>query len=166
MLQNPVARFGLQAMGRMEPTADLVDVANFESQPLPLTVVFWRRHLDGLRVTDAVLHRCPLVSKLFLDLVLVLMLDTLHDLHLGVVQKFVSETFWRIVAGQPWGASGVEVCTRNLKAGLFSWYEAEGIALDRRIADLTVSMLGRAHVGPLKTKAIETITLLPLTTTY
>ena len=83
--QRSMPRLGLLAMDRLEPSPDLMDVAAFDTKPLPLQVVFWRRHLQGGRVTDKVLHRNPLLDEPLLDAVEVVMLDTLHTLYLGVM---------------------------------------------------------------------------------
>ena len=104
----------LQATGRLEATADLLDVAAFDIKPLPMTVLFWRRRSDDRgRVTNKVLHRCPLLAAPFLDPMLVLALDTLHTLHLGVVMRFVAVVFWRVVSAQPWGTMTRTLCAES-----------------------------------------------------
>jgi hypothetical protein len=90
-------------MDKLEPSPDFMDVAAFYTKPLPLQVVFWRRHLQGGRVTDKVLHRNPLLDEPLLVVAEVVVLGMLHTLYLGVILRFVSAVFWRAIEANPWG---------------------------------------------------------------
>ena len=73
-MRNAVPILGLLPMDRLEPCPALVDVADLGTKPLPLPVVFWRRHFMRTRVTNKVLHRNPLLTAPLLDAVEVIML--------------------------------------------------------------------------------------------
>ena len=152
----------LQAGDRLEPSHELLNIANLEVLPLPLNVVFWRRHMHRRRVTDRVLHRNPLLSHPLMDCADVLMLDTLHTIYLGVILKYITEVFWRAIDANPWltPGGGVDHGVSNIKSDMDAWYDATGTRQDRRVKELTTGMLGKRG-GLLKTKAAETGALLP-----
>ena len=72
---------GLQKGDRLEPTAKLLDVYDYETMQIPFLVCFWRIP----PVTElTVHHRHPLVSRQLGTSLWNFSNDTLHGLHLGV----------------------------------------------------------------------------------
>ena len=114
-------------------------------------------------MADKVLHRNPILNAPLVDAVDVIMLDTLHTVYLGVINRYTAEVLWRALDGNPWGTAPAtfESNLRNLKADLMTFYEATGVPLDHRIGDLTAGMMGRRRTPAIKTKAVETACVFP-----
>ena len=87
-----------------------------------------------------------------LDAVEVVMLDTLHTVHLGLILRYVSEICWRAIKGNPWGIASapLETSVRRLKVDVFAYYDVIGIPVDRRVADLTIGMVGKRDSSSVK----------------
>ena len=84
---------GLLAGDRLEPSDTIMDVADFESLQLPVTVTFWRSSRQTF-----VLHRNPLLcSEAFGLSVRLLSLDTLHTLNLGVIKAYCMHVIWKLI---------------------------------------------------------------------
>ena len=79
-----VAGVQLYIGDRLEPTADIVDVARFETTPPPFSAVFWRMSKD-----DRVSHESPLYSieGVFADSHCI---DTMHCWHLGRFLQYIA----------------------------------------------------------------------------
>ena len=156
-------RLGLLPLDRLEPRPTLTDVADLGTKPLPLPVVFWRRHFMGTQVTGKALHRNPLLTAPLLDAVEVVMLDTLHTVHLGVILRYVSEICWRTIEGNPWGIASapLETSVRHLKVDMFAYYDVSGVPVDKRVGDLTIGIMGKMDSSSIKLKSAEATSLLP-----
>ena len=85
-------------------------------------------------------------------------IDVLHTLYLGVALRYVSEVIWRVLEAMPSRLS-LEERVQRLKCELFAWYDAQGIASNNRLGELTLKMLGRNREA--KFKAAETGVLVP-----
>ena len=90
-LRSGLPTLNLHSGDRLEPSPGLPDMADLRSAPLPVHVMFWRRHADARRrCTDRVHHRNPLFDPPLMDVVDVIMIDTLHCIYLGVILRYVS----------------------------------------------------------------------------
>ena len=150
---------GLLPGDRLEPTADLVDVASFDKlQNFPVTVLFWRHNNETMT-----LHRNPLFEALPFDYLAV---DVLHTLHLGVYKAFCASTLWFLLDCNPWGLHNVggcqELALNRLTMELQAWYGAARAAGEEvyEIGVLTVDMLGKRAKNTIATKGAETGSLL------
>ena len=99
-------------------------------------------------------------------------MDSLHTVYYGPMQKWTSATLWRILLKNPWNLPGsdsavLDLGVRRLRVHMLEYYAEAGIPPNRRIGDLTLTMLGERrgcvvrgdhpHPGTvLKTKAAET----------
>jgi hypothetical protein len=103
-LANPVRCFGLLRGDRLEPSVELPDVGDLRSARPPITLTFWRRHMETQRCLDRVLRRNPLFSaELGTSPQRTFAIDTLHTLYYGPIQRFVQCVAWRAIEGNPWG---------------------------------------------------------------
>lgn len=158
---------GLARGDRLEPSATLRDVGDFEALAVfPVTVLFWcRRHQTWTT------HRNPLFCAETGIGIHTIAIDTLHTLNLGLYQKFVARVWWTLLLNDAWGvahAAGgrrnvdelVQNGVRRLRQDLFAWYDARARASPgsrfSRLADLTVKTLGDQHAVCVRTKAAET----------
>lgn len=161
-LARNVPSLGLRKGDRLDPSTELPDIAKFSTAELPLSVIFWRRHLNGTKCTDPVLKRNPLFGPMTgATPGATLHIDTLHTLYLGVALRYVSEVVWRTLRAAPWGEVPLEAAVQLLKADLFAWYDANRIDPSLRLGELSTKMLGSGSRPELKTKAAETGTLVP-----
>ena len=162
----------LRARSRLEPSASLLDVGDFDNMEPPFKATFWlSQFTQHGQIVDMALHRNPLFAEsLARSPTLCLSVDTLHTLYLGVVQRLVSAIVWRVMHANPWGFRGpkkvqLELACRQLRAHLMRWFAAEALPASLRLGDLTLPMLGSAEEGPagcsMRLKAVETTTLLP-----
>ena len=139
-LMAPVPQFGLLVGDRLEPSLELPDVADFRTAKIPITVVFWRRHRDGTKCMDAVLHRNPIFSSVLgTSPQRTLAIDTLHTLYYGPIQKYVQCVVWRVIAGNPWRFNGgmeerLELAAARLRIDLAEFLRDEGAACHMHIA--------------------------------
>ena len=97
----------LKAGDRLHPNHDLIDVGDFRTRVLPMTVVFWRADEEpgsGI-VRDSVLWRNPLLS-LYPDPRAILCIDTLHAFFLGPCAHFVGYVCWMALTANVYGLRG------------------------------------------------------------
>jgi hypothetical protein len=74
----------LQRFDRLEPTEALPNVADFETQPVPFSVLFWRMNVKE----DRVLHDSPLLKVEGVGFQSAA-IDILHSLHLGAYPTYI-----------------------------------------------------------------------------
>ena len=159
VLAREVPELGLEPGDRLDPSPGLPDVAAFSAAPLPMHVVFWRRHTIDRQCTDPVQRRNPIFSqRTGANPHSTLHIDVLHTWYLGVTLRYVSEVIWRVREAMPSHLS-LEDRVQRLKCELFAWYDAQGIASNNRLGELTLKMLGRNREA--KFKAAETGILIP-----
>ena len=77
----------------------------------------------------------------------VLGVDSLHTIYLGVAQRIVSASVWRVILSNPWNISGpmddvLELTMRRIAANARQWFEDNNIPHDRRVSQLTLKMFG------------------------
>ena len=146
----------------------------FDTKAVPFTAVFWRTHTDHVgRCTDISNHRNPLFcDELGTDPSHVLAVDSLHSVYYGPMQKWASATLWRILLRNPWNLPGpdsavLDLGVRRLRTHMLEYFTEAAVPHNRRVGDLTLTMLGERrgcvvrgdhpHPGTaLKTKAAET----------
>lgn len=149
----------------------MLDVAAFETLPVPFEATFWRATFDGTRCMDRVNFRCVLFDEVLgLSPDSALAIDTLHTFYYGPVLRWMSVCFWRLIMHNPWNISGsrdqrIELGVRRLSLDLSKWSEDENIPRERRVSELTLKMLGEPPAavddqtfagGTVKLKAAET----------
>ena len=157
----------LEGGDRLDPSPGLMDVhALAQVTMFPLPVVFWRQSRDTLCT-----HRCPLWQReLGLTPAGVLALDLLHTLFLGPMNCWCKFAMWALLTCGAWGglegtqAEQVRVavlcCRHQLFAWCSRWERANPGKVLTRLSDLTVKMVGTVDEKKIKTKAMETYTLL------
>ena len=151
----------LRADDRLEPGESLPDVANLETLEPPVTLLFWRPSEEAISrhrnpIFDGALGTLPARS---------MTVDTLHTIHLGVMNVWARVTIWELLHNDAYGATGaaeekqLSACL-VIRHRLLAWYkqrhEANPGGNLTRVADLTVKMLGTKDAPKLKTKAAET----------
>ncbi len=152
-----VAGVTLEEGGRLEPSTSLLDIASLERARLPITIVLWRPRLsyDNRAILDGVNHRSPIFSvALHTSPARNLCVDTLHTLWLGPVLRFCQAAIWRILLRNCYGVVGslvtkMEVGIVRLRASMSAYFETHGVPHNRRLANMTVKMIGKANgFGP------------------
>ena len=168
MVDN-LPEYGLLRGDRLEPTETCPDIgAHFDelaSGPFPVTVVFWRRTQETMAR-----HRCPLMSVPGVT-VSTLMIDTLHCLFLGVVQRFLETSMWLCITCNVWQTSSAhaatrdELCVQRCRADLFQWYKtfrrAHPNVQVTELQDLTPGMLGTRLNPNFTPKGMEARWMVP-----
>jgi len=158
-LKHDLEIFGLSKNDRLEPHADLVDVAQFDHiSEFPCRVLFWRRSRETLCT-----HRCPLFSSALGLTPASIAIDALHTLLLGPFLSWGKLAIWKLLSCGVWGAlednneSRLKVAIMVLRTALHAWYKAEQSAgrLHSRIDAITAKMIGTASNQTLKLKAME-----------
>ena len=143
-----VPRLDLLAGDRLEPFEGMTDIGEFDSRGVPFQALFWRTHLDEHgRISDAVIHRCPLLDEEIGTSTDSIVVDTLHSLYGGPAMRLSSATLWRILMQNCFGIPGrqeikIELGVRHLRGMLFEFQEKHKIPHNERIRDLTPKMLG------------------------
>ena len=90
------------------------------------------------------------------------MIDTLHTLNLGVLQRFVLRVFWSLIDANSWQVGGPQEVVRAqsvslLRGMLMDWYATQKLRGFTEVQDLSIAMLGDgSNQNKLKTKAAET----------
>ena len=93
---------------------------------------------------------------------LVMMIDGLHTLNLGVLQRYVVRVFWSLINADSWQVGGPQEIIRTqsvslLRGMLMSWYKQNKHLGLTEVLDLSLPMLGDGDKqNILKTKASET----------
>lgn len=153
----------LQKDDRLEPSADLPDIACFETLDLstPKRVIFWRTSRETLSR-----HRNPLFSvQLGITVWRSLTSDLLHTLYLGVFHSFCRMAVWALILSGAWGGHGtqdefVEIAVLVFRNALSNWYNAKAHEsppkVFTRISDVTRKMVGDPSDKKMKTKGAET----------
>lgn len=162
-LLSAFAPLGLEAGDRLEPSANLPDVGDFDSLAhFPVELIFWRVSRSSL-----VAYKCLLwAPALGLTPVNTIALDMLHTFYLGPLLSWCRDAIWCLLMSGKWGASEHTDFERHLvalscvKHELFSFYKAYDAAHPSaklsRVSSLTPKMLGIGGARRLKTKAAET----------
>lgn len=153
---------------RLEPTADMLDVALFdEPRRFPLRATFWRR-----RAETRVAFRNPLWDPAIGLTMESLAVDILHTVYLGPALFFVGFVFWEILDGDFWRlGQGLSLDGRwranvqNLRSLLREYYAAQRRKNPQKplteLEDLTINMMGNKKGALPKFRAVETNHLLP-----
>ena len=93
---------------------------------------------------------------------MVLMIDQLHTLNLGVLQRYVLRVFWSLINANSWQIGGPGEVLRAqsvslLRGMLMNWYTTQKHRGFTEVQDLSIAMLGDGtSQNKLKTKAAET----------
>ena len=163
-LTAPVESLLLRKGDRLEPTEDMLDVAQFNHERQPAR--FWRRSQESV-----VLRRNPLLCKaLGLDLPTVVAVDVLHTLCLGVHQQYVAGALWAFVSDRAAAGAGPgqenqqEANMDFMRAHYTQWLKSASKKYPEMnlsaVGDLSMAILGKERGSVLKAKAHETLTLL------
>lgn len=164
----------LKPADRVAPTPEMLDHALLDTMEIPFHITFWRSSWDRTgSCKDPVIHRNPLFSvALGTSPNRTLAVDALHTVYYGPVMRWTSAVLWRVLWANPWGCVGakplkLEFGVRRLRSDMFAWFKEHGTPADRRLGDLTLTMLGSEdcdngiHPGcMMKTKAGETGVLM------
>ena len=147
-----VAGYNLAHGDTLKPSAELMDIGDFEKQRLPFHATFWRSNFDGDgHLMEMCRHRNPLcTSELSVAPMDLFQCDLLHGFQLGPLQRWVTGSVWRIALHNPWGISGtkarkLEIIGQRLKTLLFQWYDEQKIPHEDRLFDFTLGMLGHVQ---------------------
>ena len=169
-LSGNIDALGLRTGDRLEPNPLLRDPADFEELTAPCEILWWRPSNDTW-----VRRRCPLFSDDYGVGVQSLIVDILHCLHLGVLQKYVVYCWWRLIEHNAWQVPATNeeelfiFSVHRLRADLFGWYPAyrrarpEEMNTMTELPDVTPKTLGPKGAYLLKTKAAMTRPLVPFT---
>ena len=173
VLNNDVPQLHLRKKDVLVASASLHDVGDLEAKPLPVTVFFWRANFDDRsRRTDHVNWRNPLFG---LDTGISparhLMPDLLHVCYLGVFQRFVARIIWESIDANLWHVAGGRAQVEDgsvefIWADIRSWYRRKQVPHNRRLTQLTRSMVGNRATHDLKTKGAETGVLVAWATDF
>jgi len=157
---------GLRVGDRLEPSANLRDVAEYDSLPLPSEVVFWRCSSEA-----STKHRNPMFSRSLGVTLSSMVVDMLHALHLGVLQKYVAFVWWSLIWRNAWSVTAtneeelIVLSVHRLRADLYAWYPSytfgEGGPNATKLSDLSLKTLGPKGAYMLKTKGAMTRPLVP-----
>ena len=143
-----VPSMNLKAGDRLEPSIQLVDVADFSATPTPFVAKFWRATFYGDQCVDSVNHRNPLFDPLLhVSPSVTFALDVLHILYLGIFQRLMAGVLWEILKGNPFKIATDDVIAGGLeylRTDLSRWYSENKIDTGSRIGDITKGMLGKA----------------------
>jgi hypothetical protein len=160
-VQRDLVQFGLVANDRLEPSAGLWDVGEFEKLILPCKVQFWRKTAETLAR-----HRNPLMAAHLGIGLGTFAIDQLHVLNLGVYLQYVTDVFWALIRADAWalgpcytGEEKQQMCALRLRHELWHWYSRRKHTHPHetlhRLQDLTSEMLGIPSKPKLKLKAAE-----------
>ena len=120
-------------------------------------------------------RRCPLFSEAYGVGIHSLIVDILHCLHLGVLQKYVVFCWWELIEHNVWNVDAsnedelLSLSLHLLRSALFAWYPRYRAAYPleastlTEVPDITPKTLGPKHKFLLKTKAAMTRPLVPFT---
>ena len=154
-LNSHLEALGLLKGDRLEPCAQLANVAAFGEATTPCELLFWRTSKD-----TAARRRCPLFSEETGVDVGSLGVDWMHSISLGVMQHLLAHLVWSLITANVWNIPGptqnvLELSVARLRAELFAWYGAGGKGYTR-VQQLLPSMLGTSDAKALKLHASET----------
>jgi hypothetical protein len=166
-LDRDIPSLGLLHGDRLEPSDGLRDIGAFDNIELPCDIVFWRLADESISH-----HRNPIFSGATGVTYDCLIVDVMHCLHLGVVQRYVSFVWWSLISANAFRvvATGedelISLSVHRLRAQLFEFYpryrkqDPEHSTLTE-LSDLSMKTLGPKNAYMLKTKAAMTRPLLP-----
>jgi hypothetical protein len=164
-LSRDIADLQLLQGDRLEPSALLPNIGDYERLTPPCRVLFWRRPNQTIAT-----RRCPLFCPEAGLTIETLTVDPLHTLHLGVYKDFCQTVLWEMILADAWstGASNqdtlCQVSVQRIRSQLFDWYKMkrrqDPNELLYPLGDLKMTMLGTPNKRCLATKAAETGTLL------
>ena len=160
-LRADVPALGLRRGDRLEPSPALPDVSRFEELPADTghAIVFWRPSEETLTR-----HRNPMFDA---DIGVTpnrsLTIDDLHCLYLGVFKIYAMTALWFLLTSGIFGDVGVAeenlmIALMVLRHALNEFSKARPELT--RLHDLTPKMVGENSKRVLKTKAMETWTVL------
>jgi hypothetical protein len=171
-LMTDVPQYNLVKGDRLEPTSWMIDVGEFDQiSVFPCIVMFWRTTSETLAK-----HRNPLFNeKLGINPYRTLAIDPLHDIHLGVLLRFVTHVFWCLLLADVFKTrSGnkeerLKLGVSCLRGKLMTHYARRRAELKAQgkkyttteLSQLTVKMLGTEMDPKLRAKAAQTVGLLP-----
>ena len=149
---------------RLEPSAVLMDVDKFESidpRRLPLSLTFWRK------VQKRVKHRNPLFDALLGVTPDSLVVDSLHALNLGTLNRFAQELVWLMFWCHVWTnrrgrvqQDWIDLSVQGLRSELIIWEDeqqrAQPLHKRTKIQKLSSANFGVPSARNLKLKAAET----------
>ena len=121
----------LKAGDRLEPCAELSDVAEFETlHSFPTALTFWRRANE-----TRTRRRCPLFDASIGVTVERLQIDILHTVYLGSAQDWCARSMWAMMLADIFDvgrgrtrAEQIELSVLQFRARLFEWYRQQRIA--------------------------------------
>ena len=170
-LNKHIDRLGLRVGDRLEPhLPGLSDVGNFELLQTPCEVLFWRCQNE-----TAARHRNPMFNSNVGCDIDALTVDVMHCMHLGVIQRWISYSWWSLCLANAFGTNSsnedellrqsVQCLANMYHAWLPSWKkehpEEERSATE--VPEITMKTLGPKGSYLLKAKAMMTRPLLPFT---
>ena len=133
-LLQPIPRWALMQRDRLEPKKLLPNVAHFERvETFPVVVLFWRRMME-----TRARHRNPIFSDVLgTSPSRSLANDTLHTLHLGVIQYFICHVFWLCIQFDVYELGGNEetrlvMTVMALRSDIFKFFSAWREIIRRR----------------------------------
>lgn len=152
---------------RLEPCAALRDTRLLEEAPLPATLLFWRTTCE-----TAAKRRMPLLAEHLGATLDIMVVDQMHVMHLGILQKYISFVLWSLLLRNAWKVNATSQDMRltlgvqRLRAELFGWYPTfrrdwPGEEKCTEVSDFSLKHLGPEGAFQLKTKAAMTRPLLP-----
>ena len=154
-LTEAIPAMGLLVGDRLEPSAGLRDIGGLELlATFPADIVFWRRGRESVA-----LHRNPLFSgTLGIDVISV---DSLHTLHLGVMQTYLCNLCWALFHANAWHHAGsfvqrVQLSVMSMRNELWGWHSGPENRTLTRCGDLTPEMFGSDGHRKLRMKGAET----------
>ena len=166
-------KFGLMKGDRLEPSRSLPDIgAGFDNlNTFPVIVLFWRTRNETIAK-----HRNPLFDDgLGINPYRTLAIDALHDIHLGVMGRFVVVSLWALLEADVFDTKEgtlpgmLQMGIQAMKAALWHHYRERREACKTtgrkytitEMGTLTVKMLGERDHPKLRAKATQTKGLLP-----
>ena len=169
MLSHAVGGVGSSTGDRLEPSAQLEDVMDFDLLVPPYLVLFWR-----IPETPSVHRRHPLLNpELYIGLES-FSVDMLHTLHLGVFQYWCARALWDLFAVDAFNTRAerrsdvVRISLGLLVAKLRDWYPVYQRSLSENAARamtqvqrIRPGMVGTHDAPSCKLKGSETRHFLP-----
>ncbi len=170
-LMKDVPHFGLLVGDRLEPSPQLPDIGLFDKISLfPTIVLFWRTTLESISK-----HRNPLFNaETGVNPFRTLAIDPLHDIHLGVLARFVVHCLWVFLLADifdiclPSEEERLIMGVQAMRASLFDHYaefreECKNVGQKCNVSELgtlTLGMLGKKNEKKMRAKAGQTKDLM------
>jgi len=177
-LMGDVPKYNLIKGDRLEPSKMLIDITDFDNiSVFPTILHFWRTTKETIT-----LHRNPLFDDPDVDIegeelginpYTTMTVDPLHDIHLGVLAKFIVWCLWTFLIAdiydvmKPTEDERYRVGIQRLRADLWQWYNVmrkqKKDGKPRHTSELqtlTLKMIGTKADPKLRAKAGQTKDLL------